>query len=121
MARGTPYTRGMPRAVARLVVSAVLVAALAAALAILLALVVGGSFHDKLRLTLWLAAGMLLLFAATGSSPSMDRAIGQHARGIVGPLMGRPDESYGGTRPSTSAVLGLGALVLFAVSIAIGR
>ncbi|HXH89892.1 MAG TPA: hypothetical protein VNI55_14940 [Gaiellaceae bacterium] len=49
----------------------------------------------------------------------MDRAIGQEARMIVGPLMGRPDESYTGPKVSTSAVFVFAGLLLFALGIAL--
>ncbi len=109
----------MARAVGWLLLRSALVAGAGLVLAALLALVTGGSFAERFRIGVWLVGALLLLLAATGSSPAMDRAIGQHARGVVGPLLGRQDETYDGPRASTAAVFGLAALVLFAVGVAV--
>ena len=109
----------MARAVGRLLVRSALIAAVALVLAALLALVIGGTFSARFRLIVLLLGALLLLLAATGSSPAMDRAIGQHGRSIVGPLLGHQDETYEGPRASTAAVFVLAALVLIAVGAAV--
>lgn len=71
------------------------------------------------QIAVWSIGCLSVLLGATGNSPSMDRAIGQEARMIVGPLMGRPDESYTGPKVSTSAVFVFAGLLLFALGIAL--
>jgi len=105
----------MARAGGRPLVHSAVIAAVGLVLAALLAVVTGGTFADRFRLIVLLLGALLLLLAATGSSPAMDRAIGQHGRSIVGPLLGPQDETYEGPRASTAAVFVLAALVLIAV------
>jgi hypothetical protein len=61
--------RLMIRAIVSLIVRAVVVAAALAALA---ALAVSGDYHRRLQLTLGVAAGMLLVFAATHRGVPVD-------------------------------------------------
>ena len=95
------------------------VAAIALGVAALIAAVLPGDFSDRFVLTTFATGGVVLLFAGTGSSPGVDRAMGQDARTMVGRLMGRPDETFQGPVPSASGVLLVAGLIVFAVAIAV--
>jgi hypothetical protein len=91
------------------------------ALAALVATFTGSSFTSSFRVTVLLVGGLFLLLAGTGSSPAMDRALGQRTRTRVGPLLGKPDESHAAPQASVSAVLVLAALALIAIGVLVNR
>jgi hypothetical protein len=95
------------------------VVVLALAVAALIAVVLPGDFTDRFGLVAFFTGGVLLLFAGTGTSPAMDRAVGQDTRTMVGRLMGRPDETFRGPVPSASGVLLVAALIVFAVAVVV--
>jgi hypothetical protein len=99
--------------------------AIAAAVGFAVAAVIGfavdGELAGAFRIAVWSVGCLFVLLGATGGSPSMDRAIGQEARMIAGPLMGRHDESYQGPRVSMSAVFVLAGIVLFGLGVALDR
>ncbi len=105
-------------AVGLLVRRSAVVAVIALGIAALVAAVLPGDFTDRFGVTAFAAGGVVLMFAGTGSSPAMDRAVGQEARGIVGRLMGHPDETFQPV-PSASGVLLVAALIVFAVAIGV--
>jgi hypothetical protein len=108
----------MLQAVGLLLRRSAVVVLIALALAALVAALLPGSFGESLQLMAFAAGGVLLLFAATGSSPAMDRAVGQETRTVVGRVMGRPDETHQAT-PSHSVVLLLAALIVFGIAVLI--
>ena len=91
------------------------------AIAALIGYAVDRELAGAFRVAVWSLGGLYVLLGATGGSPSMDRAIGQRARTTVGPLMGRPDESYSGPKVSTSAVFVFAGITLFALGVVLDR
>jgi uncharacterized membrane protein len=109
------------RAVLLLIRRVAIAAAVGFAIAAVVGLAIDRQLGSAFRIAIWSLGCLYVLLGATGGSPSMDRAIGQEARMIVGPLMGRTDESYTGPRVSTSAVFVFAGILLFALGIALDR
>ncbi|MBA2332345.1 MAG: hypothetical protein H0V94_06095 [Actinobacteria bacterium] len=91
------------------------------ALAAVIGFAVDGELAGAFRIAVWSLGCLYVLLGASGGSPSMDRAIGQESRMLVGPLMGRTDESYRGPKVSTSAVFAFSGILLFALGVALDR
>ena len=91
------------------------------AIAAAIGLAVDRELGSVFRIAVWSLGCLYVLLGATGGSPSRDRAIGQEARMIVGPLLGRPDESYTGPKVSTSAVFVFAGILLFVLGVALDR
>ncbi|MEJ7567129.1 MAG: hypothetical protein WKF41_02585 [Gaiellaceae bacterium] len=91
------------------------------AIAAAIGFAVDGELGRSFRIAVWSLGCIYVLLGASGGSPSRDRAVGQEARMIVGPLMGRQDESYRGPKVSTSAVFVFAGILLFVLGVALDR